>query len=370
MTQDTPTPTCLADYESLAKQALTPQTWAYIQSGAADQHTFARNQQAFADIQLSPRHLCTMQGGNTALDLLGTKLDYPILIAPVAYQKLAHPDGEQASVLAASAMRAAMVVSTLSSISLEDIARTSSTPLWFQLYLQGNRPDSLGLIRRAEDAGYRALVITVDAALNGCRNAEQRAGFVLPSHISAVNLNGRALPAQGLSVPAGASLFQSSALAALHDWRDIEWAVAQTRLPVLIKGIMSPHDARRAIQAGAAGIIVSNHGGRVLDTTPATIDVLPTITDITGDIPVLLDGGIRRGTDVLKALALGARAVLLGRPIIHGLAVNGPSGVAHILHILRTEFEMAMMQCGCRSLADIDKAVIWAAASQHPGSDF
>ncbi len=355
------TPTCLADYETLAQQILSPQTWAYLQSGAADQLTFVRNQQAFTDIRLCPRHLQNMQGGNTALDLFGTKLDYPILIAPVAYQKLAHPDGEQACALAASAMRAAMVVSTLSSTALEDIANTASSPLWFQLYLQTEQADSLALIQRAEEAGYRALVVTVDAALNGCRNAEQRAGFVLPDQISAVNLDGRKLPAHGLSVPAGASLFQNPTLAGLHDWSDIEWVVAHTRLPVLIKGILAPQDARRAIQAGAAGLIVSNHGGRVLDTVPASIEALPAVVEAAGTTPVLLDGGIRRGTDVLKALALGARAVMLGRPIIHGLAANGPSGVAHVMHILRTEFEMAMVQCGCRSLSDIDASVLWPA---------
>lgn len=361
MTKDAAPPTCLADYEALAKQILSPETWAYVQSGAADQYTFARNQQAFADIQLSPRHLCSMQGGNTALDLFGATLDYPILIAPVAYQKLAHPEGEQASALAASAMRAGMVVSTLSSLSLEHVAQASSAPLWFQLYLQADQVDSLTLIRRAEAAGYQALVITVDAVLNGCRNAEHRAGFALPSHISAVNLGGRPMPAQGLSIAAGASLFQSPHISGLHDWSDIEWAIEQTRLPVLIKGILSPHDASRAILAGAAGLIVSNHGGRVLDTTPATINALPSIISVAGSTPVLLDGGIRRGTDVLKALALGAKAVMLGRPIIHGLAVNGPSGVAHVLHIIRTEFEMAMVQCGCRTLADIDHSVLWAA---------
>lgn len=358
MQQDTVPPTCLADYEALAANVLSPASWAYLQSGAADQHTFSRNQQAFADIQLLPRHLCAMQGGNTALELFGTRLDYPLLIAPVAYQKLAHPDGETATALAASAMRAAMVVSTLASQPLEDIARTASNPLWFQLYLQPEKANSLALMRRAEAAGYRVLVITVDAAMNGCRNEEQRRGFRLPDDIRAVNLADQAA-ALPISVPAGESLFQSTRTARFHSWHDIEWAINESQLPVLIKGILSPHDARRAIQAGAAGLIVSNHGGRVLDTVPATIDVLPAVIETAGDTPVLLDGGIRRGTDVLKALALGARAVLVGRPVIHGLATNGPSGVAHVLHILRTEFEMAMMLCGCRTLAEIDRSAIW-----------
>src|SRR5690606_19658654 len=168
-----------------------------------------------------------------------------------------------------------------------------------------------------------------------------------------------------INVAAGESLFQNQHIARFHDWNDIEWAIRQSRLPVLIKGIMSPHDAHQAIQAGAAGLVVSNHGGRVLDTAPATIEVLPAIINAARNTPVLLDGGIRRGTDVLKALALGAKAVLLGRPIIHGLAVNGPSGVAHVLHILRTEFEMAMMLCGRKTLADIDESVIWTKPLRH-----
>jgi len=365
MTQNAANPNCLADYEALAAHAMDPKTWAYMQSGAADQYTFAHNQQAFADIRLTPRHLCSMQGGNTVLELFGTTFDYPILIAPVAYQKLAHPDGEQATVLAASAMRAGMVVSTLSSISMEDIAQASSTPLWFQLYLQPERQDSLTLIQRAEAAGYGAIVITIDAAMNGCRNAEQRAGFTLPDSISAVNLSDQRTTTPAINVAAGESLFQNQHIARFHDWNDIEWAIRQSRLPVLIKGIMSPHDAHQAIQAGAAGLVVSNHGGRVLDTAPATIEVLPAIINAARNTPVLLDGGIRRGTDVLKALALGAKAVLLGRPIIHGLAVNGPSGVAHVLHILRTEFEMAMMLCGRKTLADIDESVIWTKPLRH-----
>src|SRR5690606_35365216 len=211
----------------LAAHAMDPKTWAYMQSGAADQYTFAHNQQAFADIRLTPRHLCSMQGGNTALELFGTTFDYPILIAPVAYQRLAHPDGEQATVLAASAMRAGMVVSALSSLPLEDLAQASSTPLWFQLYLQADKTDSLAVMRRAEAAGYGAIVVTVDAAMNGCRNAEQRAGFTLPDSISAVNLNGQRGVAQAMSVAAGESLFQSQHAARFHDWDDIEWVIKQ-----------------------------------------------------------------------------------------------------------------------------------------------
>lgn len=360
MTQETGNPTCLADYEDLAVAAVPAPSWAYVNGGAADQRTLRRNREAFDDISLLPRHLLSMRGGSTTIELFGTRFDYPILIAPVAYHTLVHPTGEEATAIAASAMRAGMVASTLSSVSLEDISRMASAPLWFQLYLQHHRPDSLALIRRAEAAGYRAIVVTIDAPINGVRNAEQRAGFQLPDDVIAVNLQDFQQSFQPIAVSAGESLFQSPCVDRFHAWSDIEWVVRQTRLPVLVKGVMSPHDAREAAQAGVSGLIVSNHGGRVLDTVPATIEVLPSVVEAADNLPVLLDGGIRRGTDVLKALALGASAVLVGRPILHGLAVGGPSGVAHVLHILRTEFEMAMMLCGCREVSEVDRRVIWA----------
>jgi 4-hydroxymandelate oxidase len=206
-------------------------------------------------------------------------------------------------------------------------------------------------------------VLTVDAPVNGARNREQRAGFVLPPGMGAVNLQGAQQPPAHIARPGSPPLFGSALTEHALTWRDLAWLRAQTRLPILLKGVLSPQDAEQAAGEGLAGLIVSNHGGRVLDTVPATLDALPAVVRaVAGRLPVLLDGGIRRGTDVLKALALGAAAVLVGRPIVHGLAAAGAPGVAHVLHLLRTEFEMAMALTGCRTLADIDTGRIWRSA--------
>jgi 4-hydroxymandelate oxidase len=227
------------------------------------------------------------------------------------------------------------------------------------MYIQHDRGFTQGLAERAAAAGYRALVVTVDAPVNGVRNREQRAGFRFPPGVSAVNLAG--LPPQPApQVGPGESPVFKGMLDNAPTWRDIEALAAASKLPVVLKGIVSPSDAQAAIDHGAAAVIVSNHGGRTLDTLPATIDALPRVADaVAGRIPLLLDGGIRRGTDVLKALALGARAVLIGQPCIHGLAVGGAAGVAHVLGLLRAELEVAMTLTGCRTLADIDRSVIW-----------
>jgi 4-hydroxymandelate oxidase len=353
----------LADYEPLARERMDAAAWAYLQGGATDELTLSDNVAAFQRLRLRGRVLAELGGGHTRLSLLGTEFDYPILLAPVALQRLAHPDGELATVLAASAMGAGMVVSTEASATLEEIAAAAQTPLWFQLYIQHDRDFTRQLVQRAERAGYRALVVTVDAPVNGLRNRERRAGFALPQGVETVNLRGMA-PRPPQVARAGASpLFGSPLLDAAPTWKDLEWLLSLTRLPVLVKGVMAPADARRAIDSGIAGIVVSNHGGRTLDTLPATIDALPAIARaVAGRVPLLLDGGIRRGTDVLKALALGADAVLLGRPYVHGLAAAGAPGVAHVLHILRTELEVAMALTGCRDLAAVDRDLIWTAA--------
>ena len=350
----------VADYETFARERMTPQAWAYLAGGAADEQTLADNLAAFQRVRLLNRVLEDLQGGHTRLQLCGLGLDYPILLAPVAFQKLAHPDGELASVLGASAMGAAMVVSTQASVSLEAIAQAAQTPLWFQLYIQPDREFTRDLVRRVEAAGYRALVVTVDAPVNGMRNREQRAGFVLPEGVEAVNLKGmRSLP-PSVAQPGTSPLFGSPLLTHAPTWKDLEWLQSLTHLPVLVKGVMNPRDAERAVERGVAGIVVSNHGGRTLDGMPATLDVLPAVAQaVAGRVPVLLDGGVRRGTDVFKALALGASAVMIGRPYVHGLATAGASGVAHVLHLLRTELEVAMVLTGCARLADIEPSLIW-----------
>jgi 4-hydroxymandelate oxidase len=349
----------LADYERLARARLGEAVWSYVAGGGADELTMRWNRDAFERIRLEGRVLCDMAGATTQVELLGMTLPHPIMVAPVAFQKLAHPDGELATVVGASALGAAMVVSTQASVLLEDIAHHAAAPLWFQLYIQHDRGFSHALAERAAAAGYRAIVVTVDAAVNGVRNREQRAGFRFPPGVSAVNLAGM-VPQPMPQVGPGESPVFKGMLDGAPTWRDIEALVKASKLPVVLKGIVSPSDAQAAIDHGAAAVIVSNHGGRALDTLPATIDALPRVADaVAGRIPLLLDGGIRRGTDVLKALALGARAVLIGQPCIHGLAVGGAAGVAHVLGLLRAELEVAMALTGCRTLADIDRNVIW-----------
>lgn len=351
---------CVTDYEAYARERVNAASWAYLNSAAADQITQRDNRQAWDAIRLLSRNMNSMKGGHTELTLFGTTYKHPVFIAPVAYHRLAHRDGELATALAAQAMQAGMVLSTLSSVSLEDVRASTTTPLWFQLYIQTDKAQTQALVTRAEKAGYRALVVTIDAPVTGMRNAEQRAGFSLPPNVIAANLVGMQIPPAHIAVPGNSPIFGSGLVNAIPTWDDIAWLVSVTRLPVLVKGVLNPKDAQDALRAGVAGIIVSNHGGRVLDTVPATINVLPGVVDtVDGRVPILLDGGIRRGTDIVKALALGASAVLVGLPVIHGLAAAGAAGVAHVLHLLRTELEMAMVLCGCKKLDEISKDVIW-----------
>ena len=354
----------LADHEAHARTVLTDNAWAYFSGGAGDEHTVRANASAWANWQLAPRVLQPLAGGHTRIELLGRSLQHSILLAPVAYQRMAHPDGELASALAAAALGAGMILSTQASVLLESVAsaflpEAQRGPLWFQLYLQADRGFTRELVQRAEAAGYEALVLTVDAPVSGVRDRERRAGFQLPQGISAVNLAGMKAPATPPLAPGQSALFDGL-LATAPTWDDLAWLMAQTRLPVLIKGVLHPDDARQAIRLGAAGVIVSNHGGRTLDTTPATAAVLPRIAQaVSGAVPVLVDGGIRRGTDVLKALALGASAVLLGRPYVYGLANAGAMGVAHVLRLLRDELEVAMALCGCAYLAQASPALLF-----------
>lgn len=356
----------LGDYETYARTRLDAAAWAYIHAGAGDEWTMRENIAAFARLPLRSRVLRSMKGGSTSTQLFGIDLEAPILIAPTAYHQLAHPDGEIATVLGAGATGTWMVVSTQASATIEDIAAAAAAPLWFQLYVQPDRDFTWALAARAEAAGYRALVVTVDAPVNGLRNAEARAGFALPPQVRPVNLAGMRWPEQDQA--ASALLFGTAVLDQAAIWDDIAALKARTSLPVILKGVTDPEDAERALECGADGLIVSNHGGRVLDGLPASIDLLPGVVQaVAGRVPVLMDGGIRRGNDVLRALALGASAVLIGRPILHALACAGALGVAHALRVLRAEFELAMALTGCRTVDEVGRHCLHAVSSEPSG---
>ena len=364
----------LADHEQHARTQLDDNAWAYFSGGAADEISLRANRSAWDALPLWPRVLRPLAGGHTRVPLLGRTLAHPILLAPVAFQRLAHPDGELAMAYAAAALGAGVVLSTQASVSLESVAQAvlpdpGRGPLWFQLYLQPDRGFTQALVQRAEAAGYEALVLTVDAPTSGVRDRERRAGFRLPSGVGPVNLAGLQTPASPPLSPGQSALFDGL----LHHaptWDDIAWLQSITRLPVLLKGVLHPADARQAVSVGAAGLIVSNHGGRTLDTAPATATALPRVVQaVGGAVPVLVDGGIRRGTDVFKAMALGASAVLVGRPAVWGLANAGAAGVAHVLRLLRDELEVAMALTGCATLAEATPALLEGQDGAPAGRD-
>ncbi|MCI0434977.1 MAG: alpha-hydroxy-acid oxidizing protein [Gemmatimonadetes bacterium] len=346
----------LYDFEAAALAQLPRPTRDYCCGGANDEITLERNRAAYEALPLHYRVLRDVSERDLSTSVLGIPVSMPILIAPTACHELAHPDGELATARAASAAGTLMTLSTLSNFAMEEVSREARGPLWFQLYVYRDRGVTCELIRRAEAAGCRAIVLTVDAPVGGLRERDVRNEFRLPEGIVMRNL----LPAggtfAGLDTAAGSvAAYINAMFDPSLSWRDLDWLAAQTSLPVVVKGIVRADDAVRALEHGARSIVVSNHGGRQLDTSPATIEVLEAITTaIDGRIEVLIDGGVRRGTDVLKALALGARAVLIGRPILWGLAVGGEQGVLQVLDILRRELDVAMALCGCCSVDDVD----------------
>ena len=348
----------LADLEALAHQRMAPMAWEYVSGGAADELTLRWNREAYERLRLDARVLRDVSHVDTRIELLGRQLAHPILLAPSALHRLAHPEGELATVRGANAAQALMTLSTMSSETLEDVAKASAGPLWFQLYVQKDKGYTAELVQRAEAAGYEALVVTVDTPVDGARNRQQRAKFHLPPGVEMANLRGLK-SASGQKLDTEHGVF-ANILPPLLTWKEIEWLQSLTRLPVLLKGILHPDDARLAAKQGVAGILVSNHGGRNLDTVPATIDALPRVVDAVGsELTVLVDGGVRRGTDVLKALALGARAVLVGRPVFHGLSAGGAEGVTQMLSILRHELEMALALSGRARIADVDRTLLF-----------
>ena len=341
----------LDDFERAARERMATMAYEFVASGAGDEITIRWNREDYNKLKLRPRVLVDVEVLDTSLELFGQKSDFPILLAPTALQRLTHPEGEVETARGAGVANATFVVSSLSTRRMADIARATTTPLWFQLY--GLNKERHGFVRdvvqEVKASGCRALCVTVDAPVLGARNRQARAGFRIPDVFETPYYPERvgAKTAAGLPILGG------------FTWKDVAWLRSVTNLPILLKGILNPEDAELAIRAGVDGIIVSNHGGRCLDTLPATISALPAVAEkVAGRVPVLVDGGIRRGTDVLKALALGAKAVLIGRPYIYGLAAGGATGVSRVVEILRDEFKMAMALPGRRTLAEIDRSVI------------
>lgn len=351
-------PINVEEYRKAAREALPRMAYDYYASGAHDEITLWENRAAWDRIPLRYRVLRDVSDRDTRASVLGREVAFPILVAPTAFHRLAHPEGELATVRAAGRVGAGMILSTLSTTAMEEVMAEAEGPVWFQLYVYRDRDVTEALVRRAEAAGCGAIVLTVDAPLLGTRERDVRNRFRLPAGMAAENL----LPAgvetvPGVEADSGLAAYVDRLFDPSLDWEDLAWLVGRTDLPVLVKGIVHPEDGRLAAEHGAAGIVVSNHGGRQLDTAPGTADVLPGVVDaVDGRVPVLVDGGVRRGTDVVKALALGAEAVCVGRPVLWGLAVDGEAGAARVLRILADELDLAMGLCGCPSLDEVRSA--------------
>jgi 4-hydroxymandelate oxidase len=346
----------LRDFEQAAAERLSRMAYDYYASGADDERTLRDSELAYARIPLRPRVLVDVSRRSTESSMLGRRVAFPVLVAPTAFQRMAHPEGELATARAASAVGTVMTLSTWATSSLEDVreAAGAGAGLWAQLYVYRDRGVTRALIQRAEEAGYEALVLTADTPLLGRRERDIRNSFTLPAGLSIANLASRGEQLPHREGESGLAVHVRDLLDPSLTWEDVDWLRSVTRLPVVIKGIVRGDDASRAVDHGAAGIVVSNHGGRQLDTTVASVDALPeVVAAVAGRAEVYVDGGVRRGTDVLKALALGARAVFVGRPVLWGLAVGGEEGVTRVLATLREEFDLAMALAGCASVADV-----------------
>jgi isopentenyl diphosphate isomerase/L-lactate dehydrogenase-like FMN-dependent dehydrogenase len=354
-------PINLQEYEDLAYERLEPTALDYYRSGSGDEVTLRANRAAFERIRLRPRVLVDVSALSLETTALGTPISMPIMVAPTAYHCLACEQGERDTARAAGAARTLMVASTLATRTLEEIAEVAMGPLWFQLYVYKDRRVSEALVRRAEAAGYRALALTVDTPLFGRRERDVRNGFGLPPHLHLANFEDPSMrdvlpPMPGAS---GLELVAQRLFDQSLTWDALAWLRAITSLPIVVKGILTAEDAQLAVEHGAAAIIVSNHGGRQLDGAMATIEALPEVVEaVAGRCEVFLDGGVRRGTDVLKALALGARGVFVGRPALWGLAIDGAAGVERVLILLRDELELAMALAGQPTIASIDRSLV------------
>lgn len=349
----------VADAEAAAARIMARPFFDYYAGGAEDERTLARNREGMGRWVLLHRVLSDVSAVDPATTMLGTAVSMPVALAPAAFHRLAHPDGEIATARGAGAAGALLVASTISSASLEDVADAATGPLWFQLYVYRDRGISRDLIDRAERAGYKALMLTVDTPILGRRERDFRNGFMLPADVRMANFEGFGDAYARWTAPGGMFAHVHQMMDPSLSWETVAWLRERTRLPIVLKGIVRADDARRAVDAGASAIVVSNHGGRQLDGSEATILALPDVVDAVGaSAEVYVDGGFRRGTDVVKALALGARAVLIGRPYLWGLAAGGEAGVRRVLEILKSELELALALAGCRRPSDLDRSFV------------
>lgn len=355
---------CARDYEFLARQFIAEPSYAYIAGGSEHDITAEANLRAFAERALQPRLLRDVRDAHTKLNLAGLDLPHPVLLAPVAFQKLSHPAGELETARAAAAMQSVLAVSTLASQSLESIASVPGVYPWFQLYFQPERAVTLDLLQRARNAGYRAILLTLDASIQVPSFQALRAGFVMPENCLPENLVSYPAPVPTQPAAGASRIFQGMMRHAPR-WDDLAWLQAQTDLPIWVKGVLHPDDAVALRERGITGLVVSNHGGRTLDGAPASLRVLPAIRKAVGDdFPLLLDSGIRSGMDVFKAIALGADAVMIGRLQVYALAVAGALGVAHMLKLLREELEVCMAMSGCANLEAVRRTRLFSTPSE------
>jgi len=350
-------PLNLHDYELAAREIVSPMVWAYVSGGSGDETTLRGNREAFERWRFLPRVLRGMKGASTATTILGQQITLPVIVGPSGRHGLCHVEGEKATARGARAAGTIYTMSTAASFAFEEIAAEAG-PWWFQLYIFRDREFTRELVARAEGVGAAALVVTVDVPARGQREAEKRLRFVAPTGIST-----EAPTDRQPTLTSGARTAISNNITDNFEpavtWADLDWLVSLTSLPILLKGLLHPDDAVRAVEWGARGIIVSNHGGRQLDSAIASLDALPAIAEaVSGRAEILLDGGVRRGTDVLKALALGARAVMVARPIHYGLAVAGETGVRHVLELLQGEIARDLMLVGAGSPEDVGRSMI------------
>ena len=348
----------LDDFEPAAEAVLPRGIFDYIAGGAEDEATLRGNREAFARYRFRFKILASPDQPDLTCELLGQRFRMPVHLAPTALHRMAHPEGEAATYRAASDAGVAFCLSTLSSISIEEVAAAARGVRWFQLYMHPERAVSASLVERAVDAGYAAILLTVDLPKAGRRERDIRNAFSLPDGVVYTNLLGRRNPATAEGPDPFAQIVNAQINPTLG-WDDLEWLVAKTSLPVIVKGLVRADDARHAVEGGARGLIVSNHGGRQLDYAVASLDALAEVVEAVGDaVPVLMDGGVRRGTDVLKALCLGASGVLIGRPYLYALAVGGDDGVRRMLAMLRDEIEVSMSLLGARTLSELSKKLL------------